>query len=365
MTAIDIKSEPLTYRRDTRTSFFRDITLAARGDGQAAKRIAQHTAEMRVEVPKRDAEREARAHTAGVEYRVNPNRQDGQGGYFAVPLWLLDSFATAPRPMRVLSALMPNVPLPRGASEVKLPRLITGTDTGIANDGGAVTSRDIIDAAASQPVTAIAGISDVALQLLEQSPPGPHLDLAIFKDLTGSYDADLETLLINGSGVGNTFAGILNLTIGAAGVNAVTFTDANPTPAEMFVPIGQAFAQAGDARSAPPEVWLMRTARWGWLASVDSNMIVAEPRLLGRPIAMDDAIPANLAATGNQDAIITMRPSDSILFESEPRTEVFFEPLSGEMMARLRLHGNATALHRQPTGIATIRDTGMVVQSGY
>jgi hypothetical protein len=34
-----------------------------------------------------------------------------------------------------------------------------------------------------------------------------------------------------------------------------------------------------------------------------------------------------------------MRPSDSILLESEQVTEVLLEPLSGELMARLRLAG--------------------------
>jgi hypothetical protein len=34
-------------------------------------------------------------------------------------------------------------------------------------------------------------------------------------------------------------------------------------------------------------------------------------------------------------------------------------------MARLRLRGYATAIHRQPTGIAVISGTGIVVQSGF
>lgn len=366
MTAVEITSEPLTYRVGQPVSFFRDMTLSQRGDLAAAERLARHADEMRVEVPRREAERELRARSAGVEYRVNPNRADGTGGYFSIPLWLIEEFAVAPRPARVLSALMPNLPLPGGVGEVKLPRITTGTTTGVSNDGQAVPSQDIIDAAASQPVTPIAGMADVALQLLEQSPPGAHLDWALFRDLTSSYDAQLEGLLVNGSGTGTTFAGILNLTAGAGGVNAITYTDANPTPPEILPSLGQAVAQLGDARSAPPETWLMRTARFAWIAAFDaasrpSNILP----LLGFPHALDDAIPATLAATANQDAIIAMRPSDSILLESEPRTEVFFEVLSGTMHARLRLHGNATAVHRQPTGISKITGTGMVVQSGF
>jgi len=365
MSAIEIKSEPLIYRRDQPVSFFRDLALlAANSDSAASVRLAQHATEMRTVLPQREVEREARARAGGVEYRVNPNRTDGTGGHFAPPVWLLDEFAAAPRPGRVLSNLIPGLPLPRGASEVKLPRLTTGTLTGTPADGAAVPSRDIVDAGASQPVTPIAGMSDVSLQLLEQSPPGAHLDFAIFRDLTGSYDAQLETLLINGSGTGTQFAGILNLTTGAGGVSAVTYTDATPAAVELFPFISQAFAQLGDARSLPPETWLMRSARWAWIAEFDTNLLTAEPRLVGRPVALDDAIPATLGA-GTQDAIIAIRPSDSMLLESEQRTEVFFEVFSGTLHARLRLHGNASAIHRQPTGIATITGTGCAVQSGY
>jgi hypothetical protein len=88
-------------------------------------------------------------------------------------------------------------------SEVKLPRMTTGTHVAPIADGAAVPSRDIVDAALSQPVTTIAGESDVALQLLEQSPGGAHLDFAIFKDLTASYDGQLENALINGAGDGS------------------------------------------------------------------------------------------------------------------------------------------------------------------
>lgn len=366
---IEIRSEPLTYERHAPRSLFVDLALRASGDIGATERVARHAAEMRVELPKFEAERERRARAAtpdGMETRVNPGTTDGQGGYFSPPFWLMNMFATAPRPSRVLSALMPGLPMPRGVSEVKLPRITTGTKTGTPADGGAVPSQDIVDAAASQPVTPVTGMSDAALQLLEQSPAGAHLDYAIFQDLAGDYDARLEQLLINGTGTGKQFTGILNLPTGAGGVSAVSFVNASPTLALLLPVTGQAFAQLGDARGGPPETWLMRSARWAWIASGDVNLATSEPRLLGRPVAMDDSIPATLGGVGGtQDAVIAIRPSDSLLLETGQQVEVFLEPLSGEMMVRLRLHGYASALHRQPTGIATITGTGMVVQSGY
>jgi hypothetical protein len=369
MTAIDVKSEPLTYRQDTRQSYFQDLVIAKNGDLAAEERLARHASEMSVEVPKRDAERRAQAVAAGVEFRVNPNRVDGTGGFLSPPLWLIDHFAGAPRVSRTLSALMPNLPLPRGVSEVKLPRLTTGTHVFPTPDGAAVPSRDIVDAAASQPVTTLTGMADVALQLLEQSPGGAHLDFALFTDLAASYDGQLENALINGAGDSNTFAGILKLTTGAGGVNAVTYTAATPTTALTMPPLGQAAAQIGNSRYMPPEVWLMRTGRWSWIASGDVNLLNGPARLLSWPVVMEDVIPATLGGTGTtngtQDVIIAMRPSDGLLLESEQATEVLIEPLSGVLMARLRLRGYACAIHRFPTGIAVISGTGTVVQSGY
>lgn len=375
MSDLAIKREPLTYNEFSRTSYFKDIALARNGDNAAEARLQQHAQEMRKVIPAREAAAERRALGDGpdgleFEYRVNPSRVDGQGGYFTAPLWLIDRFAGAPRTGRVLSALIPNLPLPQAASEVKLPRITTGTRTMPQSaDGGAVSSRDIVDAASSQPVTTIAGMSDISLQLLEQSPAGAHMDWVIFKDLRASYDGQLETALIAGSGVGNVFQGILNLPTGAGGVNAVTFTSASPTAALYATAMAQAAGQIGDTRFLPPEVTLMRTARWAWYGSGDTNISSGPQRFLGWPVQPDDAIPATFGGSGptngTQDAAVLMRPSDSILLETVQRTDVKLEPLSGEMMARLTLHGYATAIHRLPTGIATITGTGMTVQSGY
>lgn len=385
MTDIAITHEPLTYEQHSAASYFRDLALAHRGNAGSTERLQRHAAEMAKEIPRRRQLREQRGLPDGVEVRVNPNRTDGQGGFFSPPLWLIDLFAVAPRPARVLTALMPSLPLPMTASSVNVPRLTTGTLAGPAADGEAVPSKDIVDAASTQPATPIAGMADVALQLLEQSPAGAHLDWAIFQDLTSSYDAQLETLAINGSGNGTTFQGILNLPTGAGGVNSVSYTDATPTGPESVGPDGQAAAQIGDNRQAPPEIWLMRTARWAWLGSQQdtAQQPFAAPgdapvtpyergqgpkpvaSLLGWPIYPNDAIPATLGAGANQDAIIACRPTDSMLLESEQSTEVLFEPLSGVLMARLRLHGYATVIYRQPTGIATITGTGLIIQAGF
>jgi HK97 family phage major capsid protein len=385
-----------TYSERSPHSYFLDRILAD-GDNEARARLERHARQMDGELERREqvVERELRAAQEpggpleGVEFRANPSRTVGQGGYFSPPLWLIDRFATQPRAKRVLAALTPNLPLPQGVQSVNVPRMTTGAVTGvIGDDAPAPGSSGITDVAVTSAVATIAGQIDPSMQQLEQSPGGAHLDFVLFRDLRESYDAVLEAQLINGPGTGYQLLGLLNVTTGTNGANAVTYTDASPTGPEGFPFVGQMAAKIGDTRLAPPEAWLMRTARWAWLATAEDTatqpivppgffpVSVAPPStpddkpnavapLLGWPIFPDDAIPATLGAGSNQDAILACRPSDNVLLESDLRTTVNVEPLSGTLQARLQLRGYAAHLIRQPTGIATLTGTGMVVQSGY
>ena len=166
------------------------------------------------------------------------------------------------------------------------------------------------------------------------------------------------------------------------------YTSATPKGFELETAAGKAAGQLGDARSAPPELWLMRTARWTWLGtSTDEQKRPLSPphgeppdavdymlddrtsgpvgSLLGWPVYPADAIPANLGAGLNQDVIVALRPSDQMLFESQPRLMIDEESLSGSLGVRLRLFRYAAVLWRQPTAVATLGGTGLVVQSEY
>lgn len=382
---LDVR-EPATYERGNRQlSYFRDLINAHQGDNAAQARLARHAREINVELERRN---KLARDTIGdrLELRTNPNRLAGQGGNFAPPLWLIDEFATAPRTGRVLSHLMPNLELPAGVGTVNIPRITTGTKTVTSVDGAPAGGQDIVDAAVTSAVVAISGQGDVSQQELDQSPVGTHLDYVFFRDLSADYNQTLERQLISGTGTANgQLTGILNLTTGAGAVNAVTYTDAAPTGSAMVPFLGNMAAQTGDARLMPPQMWLMRTARWAWLASSEDTAKAPFPTqspmwplpgtfdddiptpvapLFGWPIYCDDAIPATLAATGNQDAIISCRPSDGLLLESVPHFSVITETLSGTLQVRLQLHRYVAALQRYPTGIATLTGTGLVVQSG-
>jgi HK97 family phage major capsid protein len=385
-----VLDEPLTYERGLPFSYFRDRAMAEHNrDEQAQKRLQRHAREAEVEVPRMMEARSRRELPEGAELRVNPNRVDGTGGYFSPPLWANEYFATAPRPKRVLAGMIPNFPLDAKVSEVKMPRLTTGANVEPVTDVTAVPNRDLLDAASETVMMTLSGVSDVAMQLLEQSPPGAHLDHSILKDCLEAYDFELEKALFTGLGKADQqIAGILNLATGAGAVTTVEFSGTKGY--ELFSVLGKLASQLGDARLLPPEVWMMRTARWCWLGSsedeeklplavpghqaippvpytFDADRPAVAPPILGWPTYLSDAIPATLGPVGeaNRDTIVTIRPTDSMLFETPKHTGVLTEVLSGTLQARITLHGYAGALFRYPTGIAYLTGAGMKVESGF
>jgi HK97 family phage major capsid protein len=377
-----VKSEPLTYRRDVRASYFQDLVLKDRMPG-APERLRRHAQEMEVLAKDRERAARRRLDEGGFEYRVEPNTTQGTGGYFAPPAWLIQLFAPARHAQRVLADLIPaSFPLPRGVQSINVPIIeSSGTQVlPVANNQGQ-PDQDITAAAGSSNVVTLSGQADVALQLLEQSPPGAHIDWALFKDMTGSYDAQLEGQLMNGAGsASNQLTGVLNV---PSQVD-ITFTNATPTGALLYPYLGQAVAQIGDGRLVPPEAWLMRTARWAWITTSEdtaglpfglpspffmgNTTDTPDPvgGLIGFPVFLDDAIPATFGAGGNQDQIACLRPSDLIFFEGTPQMSVDLEVLSANLGARLIYRNYAAAItSRFASGIAAIAGTGLVVQSGF
>ncbi len=356
----------LTYHPES-PSYYRDLFFAERGSKEARERLEQHGKEMRVELGKRE-----RRILPGVEYeyRANPSREEGHGGEFAPPLWLIEAFAPGIRPSRCLSRLIPDFDLPAGVDSIRLPRMSTGTRVGPSVDNAGVPGRDVVTKEASSLAVAFAGISDWPIQALEQSSPGAPLDWAIITDLTEDYDFSLEEMIITGSGKGESFEGVL--TAGAE----ISYTEA--ATAEAMAPfIGRCMAKVGIERKRPPEAVLMATARLMFLATSADK----EPRLfffedipgsdfplaslVGVGVYPDDAIPRTLGASKEEDRIIAARPRDSILLESEQRTLIDTESLSGTMGVRFRLHGYAACVHRYPSGYAFLAGAGMKIPTGF
>lgn len=404
-----ITYEPRTYGpANPRSSYFldlvRDTMGVGDGDGgvaQARERLQKHAQELRVELPAREQRRDEAARdqneremrSAGVkrrhretmfEKRVNPNRTDGQGGFFVPPLWLVDEYIDLPRFGRTTANLCRTMGLPSGTDSINLPKVATGTTTAVQTaDAGAVSSTDLTDTSVSAPVRTIAGQQDIAIQLLDQSPIS--FDEVVFADLIADYNAQLDTQVVNGSGAAGQLLGILG-----AGGNAVTYTDATPTLPELWVPLLQSASQIAKNRKLPATGVVMTPSMWYWalsqLDTANRPLIVPNAQAFnsmgdggaletdgpagvftyGLPAFLDGNIPSNLGGGTNETRVITARWQDLFLWEGSMRTRVLQEILSGTLQVRLQVYNYAAFMpNRRPNAISVISGTGVIPTAGF
>lgn len=402
-----VTSEPQTYQRGGEHSYFHDLARSlpqvGGGDPAAAERLQRHAAELRVELPvreKRRAERAARqmdemameerwqdAQRAAVfEQRVNPNRTDGQGGHFVPPLWLIDQYVDLPRFGRPIANAVRNLELPPGTDSINLPKVATGSATAAQTaDGASVASTDITDTSVSASVYTVAGQQDVAMQLVDQSP-APGFDEVVFQDLLADLAMRQDIYVINGSGSNGQPTGILNV----SSPNAITYTDADPTLPEMWVPWIKSVSQIATNRKMPPTATFVIPAIWYWGCSQldTTNRPLLMPtqngpfntmalqtgaeaegpvgRLtVGTPVILDGNIPSNLGG-GTETRIITLRTPDLFLWEGAIRSRVLTEVLSGTLQIRFQVFRYAAFMgNRLSKAISIVSGTGMIPTSGF
>lgn len=392
-------NEPLTYERGGPHSYFLDLARAqVRNDRDATERLQRHGAELRVEMPAREKRREdlSRRELRGIgdlperyresvfEKRVNPNRTDGQGGFFVPPLWLVDEYIDLPRFGRTTAGRCRNLTLPAGTDSINMPKVATGTATGVQTaDAAAVTSQDLTDTSVNAPVRTIAGQQDVAIQLLDQSPIG--FDEVIFTDLIADYNARLDTQVISGTGAAGQVTGILN----TAGINAITYTDATPTLPELYVPLAQGASKIATGRKLPATASVMTPAIWYWATSqLDTtgrplittlaayNPAAAQEALasdglvgmwsFGLPAYIDGNVPSNLGAGVNETRVIEARFEDLLLWEGSMRTRVLQEVLSGTLQVRFQVFNYCAFMaNRRPEAISVLSGTGLIPTAGF
>jgi HK97 family phage major capsid protein len=404
-----VLSEPRTYGEGTRSSYFLDLARVQlnQGDGDggvsaARERLERHGKELDVELPAREARRDEaaaadtdrelrrtgynrRARDNAFEKRVNPNRTDGQGGFFVPPLWIVDEYIDLPRFGRTTANLCKTMGLPSGTDSINLPKVATGTTAAAQTaDAAGVSSTDLTDTSVSAPVRTVAGQQDVAIQLLDQSPWG--FDEVVFADLIADYNAKLDVQVASGSGASGQVTGILNV----SGINAVTYTDASPTLPELWVPLLQAASQVAKNRKMPATGVVMTPSMWYWALSqldttgrpliLPSNVAfnpIADGGLLeadgpagmftyGLPAFIDGNIPSNLGGGTNETRVITARWQDLYLWEGSMRTRVLSEVLSGTLQVRLQVYNYVAFMgNRRPESISVISGTGVIPTAGF
>jgi HK97 family phage major capsid protein len=400
-----VTSEPQIYGKGSGNSYFLDLARAqVRGDAAALGRLQRHAKELEVELPAREQRRAQRAERQldtidglkpehrssvferGMEYRVNPNRTDGQGGYFVPPLWLVDQYIDLPRFDRVVANSVANFDLPAGTDSINLPKVSTGTATAVQTaDAAGVQSTDLTDTFVNAPVRTVAGQQDVAMQLLDQSPVA--FDEVLYRDLQADLNSKVDIQVVNGSGSSGQALGILNV----SGINAITYTDASPTLPELWVPLLQSASQLAKNRKMPANAVFLTPSMWYWALSqldttnrpliVPAAPIAFNPAALGNgdsaqgyagmfsyglPALMDGNIPSNLGGGTNETRIITARSSDLYLWEGAVRTRALQEVLSGTLQIRFQVWEYFAFMgNRRPESISVISGTGVIPTSGF
>lgn len=352
-----ITSEPEVYRKGGSESYFRDLTLAnIRNDRSSFGRLERND---RMTL-------EARALNGNV---------DGAGGEMVPPLWMVQDFVELARAGRVFADNLNVQALPGGTDSISIPKIATGTAVGAqATQNSNITETDATTTSITAGVETIAGQQTLSVQLLEQSPV--NMDAIILGDLAADYATKFDVFAMSNNAAGKL--GVLNV----AGINAVTYTDATPTMAELYPKIGDGIQRVHTGRFLPPSKVFMHPRRWAWaLVQVDSQgrpLVVPAALAMnaagvqqgvvsqgfvgtiqGLPVYVDPSIPITLGG-GTEDIIIIARTEDILLWEGTPKAEAFRETKAAQLSVLLRFYNYAAVQGgRYPKSISTIGGTGL------
>lgn len=374
-------NEPLTYDpKNQSRSFFGDLYRAQRyHDTAALDRLQRNTRETLVEAEKR-----------GITFRDAEGRAlssaSTAGGDFLPPLYFGELYAEFKRARRVTANLVRNIPLPPTGNTITIPRMTGGATTAAQTaDNQNLATQDAVTATLSVPVCTVAGYADLSRQIVERSEPG--LDELILQDLYRSYNATVNTYVVNGSGASGQPQGLLGL----AGTNGITFTSSSPTVPLLYPKVLDAIRQVTEAIFEPTVGLIMTARRWAWiLASVDGqSRPLALPNQLspfnsmglkndanasflenmvpagwfaGYPVYIDETIPKTLGTGTNEDRIIAGAFGEDILWEDSagPRTFTFEGILSQTAGIRVEVFGYmAFTGGRYPKANSIISGTGL------
>lgn len=420
--AIRVKSEPLTYRRDNQSerSYWADLA-ANHSDkfaggfrkrtnrDEARENLTRHAMEMDALSESRRKAREQRAlkqmeealaaegYRGDVsptwERRVNPSTQQGQGGYFTPPDWLVGDFIPYLRAGRTTADLCRKMMVPPGYSSVNIPKVSTPTLVQAQGANNvAVVSQDIADTSVATGFRTFAGQEDVAVQWLDFSPA--HItDEVVTQDLMAAYNLCIDANVVYGTGVANStstqggLAGLYPYTNWSA--TNVVCTQGAPTPANLYGTFGVQASQIAQQRYNLDNVhyvWHPRRGLWfvtgldgasskpfvessgfaPWNPAAIEEMSVAEGKLMqfpwGPSVHIDKNVPStdngSGALTGTYDVSIAAKFDDVWLFEDEPRTRVLDEVLSGTLQVRFQIYNYAGLIVRYGGSVAIAAGSG-------
>lgn len=360
---VRVGDEEAPYRPDGDRSFFADIRASRRGDAEAAERL--HRNQLHVIDHHR---REGRVN----EIRDVTTGATGGGGLLP-PNYLASMLIDIRRERRPAADIFPRMPLPANGMTITMPRIDSGASVAVQNpEGQALSETDIDTSQLTVDIRTIGGLQDMTLQLWERSDPG--MDQVIFSELTGLYDQRLDLQVLAGTGSDGQIPGLTQV----SSTNGVTYTDGDPTAAELLPKVYDAIQQIATGYFAPATHIIMHPRRAAWLASElssshplfqqggFSNGVGAQNggmalTFAGLPVVSDANVVTTDGAGTNQDEIYVVAAGASPLAEGALRFDVHDQPLGNELKVRVRVFNYvAFASERYPKSISVISGTGLV-----
>jgi len=348
-----VKAEARTYSPQSETSFVSDAFAAQfNNDFAAQQRLARHMNEEKIE--RRDV---TSANFAGL----------------MVPQFLTDLAAPFARAGRVTADLARKHQLPAQGLTISLSKVTTGSATAAQTEGAAVQETNMDDTKLDISVVTIAGQQNVSRQSLER---GTNIDSLVMADLVSSYNTVLNTAV-----VAELFS--------SAG-QAVTYTDASPTVAELYPKLVDAVQKVQTTFFAGPNVMIMHPRRLAFiLAAVDGQsrpLAVPTPSssgqpayaygsgavqygnsgysILGLPVYTDATVAVNKGSGTDQDTIYIGNSQELHLWEQGDGTPMmlrFEQPKGVELDVTMIVYGySAVTANRYPNAWAQINGTGLI-----
>lgn len=349
--------ESLIYQENSPHSYFKDLVFATvRNDVEAESRLAAHGRQMII------------------EKRADVTTADPGGASFIPPLYMGQDWIDTAVGGRPFADAVPKIPLSPVGKRMDFPRVATAPTVAVqVNEADAVNEVDFDGETYSVSKVTIAGQNDVSIQTLEFTDPS--IDVVIMRELVRSYNQQLDSQLLYGTGANGQHTGIKTVVTGSAG-NTVTFSSGGGD--DLLGKVYDGLSQvATNQPGFEANTVIMHSRRAAWMASHrDANgnlfqqgqlFLASGPQdngfvgnIAGLNVIRDPNILTNLGTGTNEDDVYVLDIRELMLAEGAQRTRVLQEVLSGTLQVRIQLYAfSAFAGGRRPKVITRISGAGL------
>ncbi|MBN0043116.1 hypothetical protein JS756_03095 [Streptomyces actuosus] len=364
-----VGQEERTYRPDQDrrgAAFERDVASAFLGDYAAQGRLARHMQEEHVE--------------RGDQLRGDGQQQRAAGtGAFAglvVPQYLTDMYAPAAAAKRPFADVCRPHQMPAQGMVVNLSRVTTESDVDVqASENTAVAEQDMDDTLLSFNVQTAAGQQTLSRQAVER---GAGVEAVVLDDLFRRYATNLDGKLLN-----QATTGLTNV------ANAVAYTDASPTAAELYPKVIEGLSNVEAALldlASGDNVAVMHSRRWYWMQNAMGSTwpLITQPGIVaqtlganyaeaygrgvrgvlpnGTPVIVDNNIATNLGAGTNEDEVYLVDRQECHLWE-DPDAPMYIraeQAKAASLGVLMVVYGYFAYTHQRYAHAQKVAGTGLV-----